>query len=60
MSSIPLPRILQAKKTSGEMEKEQFDKQMVNIPRFYSTEPVWMAVIFKSVLLSDVGVEQKE
>lgn len=29
MSSIPLPRILQAKKTNGELEKEQFDKQMV-------------------------------
>lgn len=30
MSSIPLPRILQAKKTNGELEKEQFDKQMVS------------------------------
>lgn len=29
MSSISLPRILQAKKTNGELEKEQFDKQMV-------------------------------
>lgn len=31
MSSIPLSRILQTKKTNGDAEKEQFDKQMVNI-----------------------------
>lgn len=31
MSSIPLSRILPSKKTNGELEKEQFDKQMVNI-----------------------------
>lgn len=30
MSSIPLSRILQTKKTNGELEKEQYDKQMVN------------------------------
>lgn len=30
MSSIPLPRVLQAKKTNGETEKEQLDKQMVS------------------------------
>lgn len=34
MSSIPLSRILAAKKTNGELEKEQFDKQMVNIVQF--------------------------
>lgn len=31
MASIPLPRILQAKKTTGELEKEHFDKQMVSV-----------------------------
>lgn len=30
MSSIPLPRVLQAKKTSVETDKEQLDKQMVS------------------------------
>lgn len=30
MSSIPLPRILHTKKSSDEVEKEQFDKQMVS------------------------------
>lgn len=34
MSSIPLSRILATKKTNGELEKEQFDKQMVNIVQF--------------------------
>lgn len=31
MSSIQLPRMLQTKKTNGELEKEQLDKQMVII-----------------------------
>lgn len=35
MSSIPLSRILQTKKTNGELEKEQFDKQMVNNSSFF-------------------------
>lgn len=31
MSSISLPRILQTKKNSDDLEKEQYDKQLVNI-----------------------------
>lgn len=39
MSSIPLSRILQTKKTNGDAEKEQFDKQMVNISTLFSISP---------------------
>lgn len=31
MSAIPLPRILNGKKSSDELEKEQFEKQMVSV-----------------------------
>lgn len=47
MSSIPLSRILQTKKTNGDADKEQFDKQMVNI-QFYLyliILEVWIVVI---------------
>lgn len=48
MSSIPLSRILQTKKTNGELEKEQYDKQMVN------NSVVSVIYVFFSLLLFSV------
>lgn len=48
MSSIPLSRILQTKKTNGELEKEQYDKQMVN------NSVVLVIYVFFSLLLFSV------
>lgn len=44
MSSIPLPRILQTKKANGEFEKEQFDKQMVNIKISFCLQLIFLYV----------------
>lgn len=47
MSSIPLSRILQTKKTNGELEKEQFDKQMVNNSLFSLSKKFIICICFQ-------------